>query len=88
METRMNIVMCKDVVEKIIGYIEDGLDLKTVEELENHINSCPECKEFVLTYRMMLDLTGKLREKKFVTSEIRSRLKDCLKSSLRQDKSN
>lgn len=84
----MNIVMCKDVVEKIIGYIEDGLDLKTVEELENHINSCPECKEFVLTYRMMLDLTGKLREKKFVTSEIRSRLKDCLKSSLRQDKSN
>ena len=80
----MTTVMCKDVVEKIIGYIEDGLDLKTVEELENHINSCPECKEFVLTYRMMLDLTGKLREKKFVTSEIRSRLKDCLKSSLRQ----
>ena len=84
----MNTVMCKDVVEKIIGYIEAGLDHQTVEELENHINSCPECKEFVLTYRMMLDLTGKLREKNFVTSEIRNRLKDCLKSSLRQDKSN
>ena len=84
----MNTVMCKDVVEKIIGYIEDGLDLKTIEELESHINSCPECKEFVLTYRMMLDLTGKLREKMFVTPEIRSRLKDCLESSLRQNKSN
>ena len=80
----MATVMCKDVVEKIIGYIEDGLDLKTVEELENHINSCPECKEFVLTYRMMLDLTGKLREKMFVTPEIRSRLKDCLKSSMKR----
>ncbi len=78
----MTTVMCKDVVEKIIGYIEAGLDHQTVEELENHINSCPECKEFVLTYRMMLDLTGKLKEKKFVTPEIRSRLKDCLKSSL------
>ena len=80
----MTIVMCKDVVEKIIGYIEAGLDLKTIEELENHINSCPECREFVLTYRMMLDLTGKLKEKKFVTPEIRSRLKDCLKSSLKR----
>ena len=84
----MATVMCKDVVEEIIGYIEAELDLKTVEELENHINSCPECKEFVLTYRMMLDLTGKLREKMFVTPEIRSRLKDCLESSLRQNKSN
>lgn len=77
-------VMCEDVVEKIIGYIEAGLDLQTVEELENHINSCPECMEFVLTYRIMLDLTGRLREKKFVTPEIRSRLKDCLKSSLKR----
>lgn len=78
----MTTVMCKDVVEKIIGYIEAGLDHQTVEELENHINSCPECKEFVLTYKMMLDLTGKLKEKKFVTPEIRNRLKVCLKSSL------
>jgi hypothetical protein len=84
MEKIMATVMCKDVVEKIIGYIEAGLDLKTIEELENHINSCPECKEFVLTYRMMLDLTGKLREKNFVTPEIRNRLKDCLKSSVKQ----
>jgi hypothetical protein len=82
MEKIMTTVMCKDVVEKIIGYIEAGLDHQTVEELENHINSCPECKEFVLTYRMMLDLTGKLKEKKFVTPEIRNRLTDCLKSSL------
>jgi anti-sigma factor RsiW len=82
MEKIMADVMCKDVVEKIIGYIEAELDRKTIEELEKHINSCPECKEFVLTYRMMLDLTGSLREKKFVTPEIRSRLKECLKSSL------
>lgn len=79
----MTTIMCKDVVENIIGYLEAELDYKTVQELEKHINACPECKEFVLTYKMMLDLTGKLREKKFVTPEIRNRLKDCLKSSLR-----
>jgi hypothetical protein len=82
MEKIMTTVMCKDVVEKIIGFIEAGLDDKTIEELERHIDACPECKEFVLTYKMMLDLTGKLKEKKFVTPEIRNRLTDCLKSSL------
>jgi putative zinc finger protein len=80
----MAAVICKDVVEQIVGYIEAGLDLETVEALENHINSCPECREFVLTYRIMLDLTGRLREKNFVTPEIRSKLKDCLKSSMKQ----
>lgn len=80
----MTTVMCKDVVEKIIGYIEAELDDKTIEELERHIDACPECKEFVLTYKIMLDLTGKLKEKKFVTPEIRSRLKDCLKSSMKR----
>jgi len=80
----MPTVMCKDVVEKIIGYIEAELDDKTIEELERHIDACPECKEFVLTYKIMLDLTGKLKEKKFVTPEIRSRLKECLKSSLKR----
>ncbi len=84
MEKIMPTVMCKDVVEKIIGYIEAELDDKTIEELERHIDACPECKEFVLTYKIMLDLTGKLKEKKFVTPEIRSRLKECLKSSLKR----
>lgn len=73
-------IMCRDIVEKIIDYVDAELDYKTVEELEKHQNDCPECKEFVLTYRIMLDLTGRLREKRFVTPEIRNRLKNCLKS--------
>jgi hypothetical protein len=34
----------------------------------------------------MLELTGKLKEKSFVTPEIRKRLKDVLKSQLAQMK--
>ncbi len=75
--------MCKDVVENIIGYIEAELDDKTLEELEKHLDECPECQAFVRTYRKMLELTGKLRERSFVTPEIRKRLKEFLKSQIK-----
>lgn len=78
----MTTLGCKDIVEKIIGYIDSELDSKTVEELEKHQDQCPECRDFVLTYKIMLDLSGQLKRKKFVTREIRERLKECLKSSL------
>ncbi|MGH7801581.1 MAG: anti-sigma factor family protein [Thermodesulfobacteriota bacterium] len=76
-------VMCKDVVENIIGYIEAGLDDKTLEELERHLHECPECQAFVRTYKKMLELAGKLRERTFVTPEIRQRLKELLQSKLK-----
>jgi len=78
--------ICKDIVENIIGYIEAELDYKTLEALEVHLHECPECQAFVRTYRRMLELTGKLREKTFVTPEIRKRLKELLKSQLAQMK--
>jgi len=76
-------VMCKDVVENIIGYIEAELDDKTLDELERHLHECPECQAFVRTYKKMLELTGKLRERTFVTPDIRQRLKELLKSKLK-----
>ena len=78
-------VMCKDVVENIIGYIEAELDDKTLDELEKHLHECPECQAFVRTYKKMLELTGKLRERTFVTPDIRQRLKELLKSKLKNN---
>jgi len=75
-------ILCKDVVENIIEYIEAEIDDKTLEELEKHQHDCPECKAFVMTYRRMLELTGKLKERSFVTPEVRGRLKECLRSRL------
>ena len=77
--------MCKDVVENIMGYIDAELDDKTLEELGKHLYECPECQAFVRTYKKMLELTGKLRERTFVTPEIRQRLKDLLKSKLKSN---
>lgn len=75
--------MCKDVVENIMDYIDQELDHETLTELEKHTGMCPECRAFVDTYKRMLDLTGKLREKTFVTPEVRSRLKILLQSKVK-----
>lgn|GEM_PF-809713 len=75
--------ICRDVVENIMDYIDKELDLETLSELEKHTGMCPECRAFVDTYKRMLDLTGKLKEKKFVTPEIRNRLRILLQSKVR-----
>jgi hypothetical protein len=81
MEEIMAKINCKEIVEYIIDFINAGLDDKTLEELEKHQRDCPECKAFVNTYKKMLQLTGNIKENKFVTPGIRMRLKKCLKLS-------
>lgn len=78
----MSIFKCKDVVENIMDYIDKELDYETLNELEKHSSECPECKAFIRTYKHMLELTGKIKQKTFVTPEIRKRLREFLKSSL------
>jgi anti-sigma factor RsiW len=75
--------MCKDLVENIMDYIDNELDMKTLEELERHAGECPECRAFIDTYKRMLDLTGKLKDRSFVTPEIRDKLKKLLKSKIK-----
>jgi anti-sigma factor RsiW len=76
-------MLCKDIVDNIMGYIEAELDYETLVELEKHMDMCPECMAFVNTYKKMLRLTGKLREKSFVTPDVRLRLKQLLLSKIK-----
>ena len=75
--------LCKDVVENIMEYVDAELDDRTLEELEKHLHECPECQAFVKTYKRMLELTGKLKERTFVSADVRKSLKDFLKSQLK-----
>lgn len=70
--------LCKDIVENIMDYIDAELDDKTLAELKKHAADCPECQAFIRTYSKMLEMTGKLRNKSFVTPEVRTRLKNLL----------
>ena len=76
-------MICKDVAKNIMDYIDSELDYETLKALESHLGECPECMSFANTYKSMLELSGKLKEKTFVTPEIRARLKDFLKKQLK-----
>ena len=71
---------CKGLIENIVDYIDNELDMETLAALEQHLDECPECKSFVDTYKKMLLLSGNLKNKKFVTPEIRLKLKKLLES--------
>ena len=68
-----------------MDYIDNELDLKTLEELEKHASECPECRAFIDTYKRMLELTDKIKDRSFVTPEIRNRLKILLKSKIKSN---
>ena len=74
--------LCKDIVENIMDYIDAELDDQTLVELEKHAADCPECQAFIRTYKKMLELTGRLRSRSFVTPDVRKRLKEFLISQL------
>lgn len=75
--------LCRDVVENIMGYIDMELDDKTLEELERHLEECPECQAFVRTYRKMLEISGRLKGRSFVSPDVRRRLREFLKSQIK-----
>ena len=79
----MDDIHCKEFINNIMGFIDSELDHETMHALEKHLELCPECKSFVDTYKKMLQLSGSLKNKKFVTPEIRSRLKKLLESKLK-----
>ena len=74
---------CNNVVENIMSYIDNELDQTTLFTLEKHLEICPECKSFVDTYKRMLSLSGNLKNQKFVTPDIRKRLKNILKTKIK-----
>ncbi len=79
----MSELNCKDLVKNIMGYIDRELDQVTLFTLEKHLEICPECKSFVDTYKRMLNMSGNLKNQKFVTPEIRERLKNILKTKIK-----
>jgi anti-sigma factor RsiW len=79
----MSELKCMDLIENIMSYIDKELDQVTLFTLEKHIELCPECKSFVETYKRMLKLSGNLKNQKFVTPDIRQRLKNVLKTKIK-----
>ena len=69
---------CEKFKENVMDFIDNELDQETLIELENHLGLCVDCESFVDVYKKMLRASGNLKNKTFVTPEIRNRLKHAL----------
>jgi hypothetical protein len=49
-EAAMTGAACRDVVELLFDYLEEGLDLDTRVALERHFQDCASCVAYLRTY--------------------------------------
>lgn len=74
--------------DKISEYLDGELDQGTTEEIERHLEECPECRDCVETLRKTVELLRRSPNEPVpddVRSRIRSALKDCLAGSPEPD---
>lgn len=70
---------CRDVVDLLGEYLEEGLDSATTEALTAHLADCQDCTAFLNTYRGAITAARQLREE-----DLPPALKERLLAFLRQ----
>jgi len=57
-----NEIACKDLVELVTAYLEDGLDLADRTRFEMHLCICDACRAYLHQLRQVRRAAGKLAE--------------------------
>jgi len=74
-----NRLLCRNVVELIVNYLEGTLDHSKREAFEGHIADCTNCWRFLTNYRHTVELGQSLREED-IPLNVRTRLNYFLQS--------
>jgi hypothetical protein len=78
-----NFLNCKDCFDLLIDYLEDNLDSKTQEKLDQHFSACPPCLNFLESYRDCSQMAQQLRDQQVeIPKELENRLKSFLQEHM------
>ncbi len=53
---------CAEFVERVTDYLEDAIDAGDRRRLEEHLDACSHCREYLDQLRTTMRLTGALTE--------------------------
>ena len=53
---------CRELIEVLTDYLEDALPPRDRERLEEHLETCPYCAEYVEQMRLTIDSLGGISE--------------------------
>jgi anti-sigma factor RsiW len=70
---------CRDVIERLLDYVEDALDPATRAALEQHFQDCAPCVAYLRTYDRSRRLVGDVMQ-----AETSTELPATVKTRLRQ----
>ena len=74
---------CQDCVDLLADYLDANLDPETLRKLDEHLEACPPCINFLNTYRSCKDMGKTMAEQPTqIPMELEDRLKNFLKESL------
>ncbi len=74
---------CKDSIQFALDFLDGALDARDQKELEEHLNGCPPCLDFVRTYRETTGLCRKALAAR-MPEELAGKLKSFLRARLQK----
>jgi hypothetical protein len=74
---------CKEVTDLIIGYLDNTLSLTVKRDLERHLRICPDCVNFLNTYRKTAATSASLRPEA-MPAKVRENILEFLRSRIRK----
>ena len=74
---------CKESIDALLNYLDRELPAEEAKELEEHLNGCSPCVDFVKQYRATTTLCKKALAAQ-MPMEVASKLKDFLRAKLKK----
>jgi anti-sigma factor RsiW len=77
----MSLLTCKDFLKELNDFLDDSVDPKERQELEKHINECPNCWVILDTTLKTLQVYKGL-EPQVIPDDVHSRLMNALQRKI------
>ena len=72
---------CKDSIHRLLDFLDGELSPAEASALQQHLDACPPCKDFMVTYRATPGMCKKALAKK-MPEELSMKLSEFLKNRI------
>jgi hypothetical protein len=74
---------CKQMTDLILGYVNDTLSSTVKRDFERHLRICPDCVNFLNTYKKTAEASASLRPET-MPAKVRDNILEFLRSRIRK----
>lgn len=82
---RPRMLTCQELVDLLVDYLDGALDPETTRALEQHLEGCTTCLNFIKTYKATSAWVREIAYEE-MPEELKGRLASFLKAKIRQEK--